>query len=293
VPPLFAATTLRVDVGGVPAFDGLTLATTGEHVLVLGAARALFEAAAGLRAPARGSLLVEGSRPIDAVRSRAVAGAPRDPPMPPSWTVREYVTWSGRLSGHRRAAAGALASEALRRMQLEAMGKAKLGQATVPVRRATVIAAALATGAQAILVDDPLAGLPDAVLGPWARIASRALADRRTIFFAGRVPLESPIALAADEAIIVDRSHVAAQGAPAEIAASDRSLSLRLHGDVEGFARAVESRGGRVELATAGGVPPVHARVDLGPLANNDLFRIAGESGAVLIELRPLSSAFA
>src|SRR5580704_12086212 len=47
--PLLAASSLRVDVGGSPAVDGLTLATTGDRVLVLGAARALFEAAAGLR----------------------------------------------------------------------------------------------------------------------------------------------------------------------------------------------------------------------------------------------------
>jgi ABC-type multidrug transport system ATPase subunit len=304
--PLLAARSLRVDVGGVPAIDGLTVETTGERVLVLGAARALFEAAAGLRATARGSLRIDGAAAIEACRAGLAAGAPLDPPMPPGWTIAQYVAWSARLAGRGRAEARAMASEAIDRLQLAAVASHTLRGAPKAVRRGTVVAAALATGAPALLLDDPLSGLPDDTARAFARVLDRALADRRAVVFAGRVPLDSPLALGADEAIVVDGARVAGRGAPAEIAAAERSYALRVMGDVDAFVRAVRARGGRAE-PTADAPPPVHVRVELGspegpprgadagalPLTPRDLFGLAAEAGAVVLELRPLARALA
>jgi ABC-type multidrug transport system ATPase subunit len=159
------------------------------------------------------------------------------------------------------------------------------------VRRATVIAAALATGAPALLIEDPMAGLSSESALLLARAVARGTADRQTTTFAGRVPLESPMALASDEAIVLDGAQVVGQGPPAEIAAAERTLSLRVHGRVDAFVRAVEDRGGRATASE--GARPVHVRVELGPLASRDLFAIAMESDAVVMELRPLAGAFA
>jgi ABC-type multidrug transport system ATPase subunit len=292
MPARIASAHLRVDVAGAPAIDGLTLASTGHHVLVLGAARALFDAAAGLRPVARGQLLVEGMTPLEALRAGAVASARLDPPLPGSWTVMRYVSWSARLVGHDRAAAFELAGEALARMQITSMAKTKLASASLPTRRATVMAGALATGAGTLLVEDTNPGLPDDAARLLARALSRATEDRAIVVFAARVPLDSPVALTADEAIVVDGSEVTAQGAPAEIAAAERTLVLRVHGKVDEFRRAVDALGGRVQ-ATANGPPPVHVRVDLGPLRARDLLRVAIESEAVIVELRPLARPFA
>jgi len=290
--PLLLASSLRVDVHGVPAIDGLSVTSTAERLLVLGAAAALFEAAAGLRPVARGELRVEGRVPIEAVRARVVAGAPLDPPMPARWTVKQYVTWSARLAGHPRGVARDLAGDAMSRMALGALVRTKLGKALTSVRRATVLAAALATGATTLLMEDPITGLPAETVPSFARVLARALADRRSILFAGRLPLESPLALAADEAVVVVGSSVAAQGAPAEIAAADRALSVRVAGDVRAFTGALTAAGGRV-LDGADGVARSRVSVDLGPLATHDLLRIAEASGAVVLELRPLAYAFA
>ena len=290
--PLLVASSLRLDVHGVPAIDGLSLTSAGEHLLVLGAPSALFEAAAGLRAAVRGALRVEGRLPLEAVRAGIAAGAPLDPPMPPRWTVRQYVTWSARLAGHPRPVARNLADDALGRMVLGTVARAKLGTAVTSVRRATVLAAALATGATTLLIEDPTTGL-SAEAGPqFTRIMVRAVADRRTIFFAGRMRLESPVALAADEAIFLFGSHVAAQGAPAEIAAADSAFALRVSGDVRAFTEAVKASGASLRGETGRG-PPSRVTVDLGPLATRDLLRIAEESRAVVLELRPISLAFA
>jgi ABC-2 type transport system ATP-binding protein len=292
VPQLIAASRLRIDVAGAPAVDGLTFASSGERVLVLGGARALFEAAAGLRAVAHGELNVEGMAPLLASRAGAVACAALDPPMPPTWTLRQYVTWSARVLGHPRGAARALGEQALDRMQLAPLAATKLGATSKASRRGTVVAAALATGAPTLLLDDPLSGLPDDAGRGFARVLARALGDRRAIVFAARIPLESPLALAADEAIVVDGAQIAAQGAPAEVAAGERTLALRVQGDVEAFARGVEAAGARA-LVSLTAMPPAYVRVDLGAIAARDVLRIAAESRAVVVELRPLARAFA
>jgi ABC-type multidrug transport system ATPase subunit len=291
VPPVIAASAVRLDMAGSPVLDGVTFASMGQHVLVLGAPRALFEASAGLRPVARGELLVEGAPARVAMRSGIASSAPLDPAMPPGWTVLQYATWSARLAGHGHAVARAMASEALDKMQLTSASRTKLGAAAAATRRGTILAAALATGAPTLLVDDPLTGLPDDAARSFGRVLARALADRRTVVFAARATLESPVALAADEAIVVDGSQLMAQGPPAEIAVTSGVL-VRVHGDVAAFARGVEAGGGQAAV-TPGAPPPVHVAVRLGRLAPRDLFRIALESGAVVAELRPLAGPFA
>jgi len=283
---------LRVDVDGAVAIDGLSFRTTGDAVLVLGAARALFEAAAGLRDVRGGDLFVEGATPRSAVRQGHAACAPLDPPLPPRWTVLSYVTWSARLAGHPRSECEPLAAAALDALQLGSNASTKLGAAGLSLRRATVLAAALATGAPTILIDDPLLALPDDMARPLSRVFARALAERQFAVFAARIPLESPLALAADEAVVIDGAALVAQGAPAELAAAERTVALRVDGDVDAFAMGVERLGARASVAP-GAPKPVRVRVELGPLAARDLFRVAAEVSAVVLELRPLSRAFA
>jgi ABC-type multidrug transport system ATPase subunit len=295
---LLAASELRVDVNeGGAALDGLSLTSTGEWVLVLGASRALFEAAAGLRAVVRGTLRVAGVPAAEAVRTGIATGAPLDPPLPARWSVREYVTWSARLSGHPRAAANEYAARALARMDLVAYASARLGPAARTIRRGAVLAAALASDARAILVEDPTVGLTDGVAHGFARTIAAAFADRRVLFFAGRVPLESPIALAADEAFVLRGSTVAVQGAPAEIAAAERSFVLAVAGNVGAFAAALAAEGASIltplegSAALAGGA--ARLSVHLGPLGTSEVLRLAAASHATVVELRPLAGAFA
>ncbi|HEX3771920.1 MAG TPA: hypothetical protein VHV30_13680 [Polyangiaceae bacterium] len=290
--PLLTTSELRVDIGGTPAIEGLSLASTGEHVLVLGAARALFEAAAGLRGVTGGSVLVAGQEPAAAQRSGAAAGAPLDPRLPPAWTVQQYVAWSARLAGHPRGTARGLADEAMERMKLTELAKQKLASLAIGGRRGVVVAAAIATGAPAILVEDPLPGLSDEVGRAFARIVVQALADRRSAFFGARVALDSPIALAADEAVVIDGSRVGGQGDPAELAAKEGAFVLRVRGDARAFVDAVEAQGGRL-LGAPGDPENARLTIDLGTLRTRDLLRIAADANAVVIELRPLGRAFA
>lgn len=289
--PLLEARGARIDVSGIPAIDGLTLKTTGERVLVLGAAVALFEAACGMRPVGKGELLVHGTNAALALRAGQVAGAVLDPPLPPTWSVLAYAEWSARLCGHGRKASRALATDAIERMRMEKIAKDPLGKIAPHGRRAAVIAGAIATGARTLILCDPLAALPDEAARNLGGILVQALADRTWAVFAARVPVLSPLAAAADDALVVVGSEIAAQGAPAEVAARARSYAVRVHGPVSELARIAEARGAKVTL---GGEQEHRLTIDLGEgLSTRDLLTMANDAQAVIVELTPVARAFA
>jgi ABC-2 type transport system ATP-binding protein len=289
---LIACSSVRIDVASVPAIDGLSFESTGDWVLVLGSARALFEAVAGLRPIERGEIQVGGLRPLQSIRAGIVSAAPLDPPLPLRWSPLQYVTWSARLAGRPGRVAASAAADVIERFALGPFARTKLAKISLAARRATVLAAADVTGATALIVEDPGVGLPPEVAGPFVRIVVRALAGRRAIWFASRVALESPLGLAADEAILLDGSRVAIQGAPAQIASNADAYCLRVAGDVQAFATAVASAGARL-LSPSDPSVPAHMSLNLGPLGTSDVLQIALECSAVILELRPLAGSFA
>lgn len=286
--PLLVAEDLRVDVDGVPSCDGLTFATTGSHVMLLGAPRSLVRAAAGMHDVVRGALTVSGLVPQEAVRTRAAAVALHDVPVPPKWSVLEYLTWSARLAGHRPADAVRLATDALGRMNLGPLGKTKLGRVTNEVRRATILAAALATDAPCILLEEPLAGLAEESARGHARTLLDALEGRRWIVFAARVPLTSPLTEAADEAIVATGGAVECKGTLEELARSTRRYVARVHGAVEALSRNLAERGVQLEARGSEYV------VDLGErMTTTELLAACVEADVVVLELLPVARVLA
>jgi ABC-type multidrug transport system ATPase subunit len=284
--PILVADDLRVDVEGAPACDGLGFRTTGERVLVLGAPRALFEAATSIAPLARGSLVVRGTPAKHATERGVIAGVASDSPMPPSWTVTEYVRWSARLAGVPAAEAISSAEAAIAKLKLDPLAKTPLSRVVPHARRATAVAAALATFAEVIALDDPLGGLPDEVARTYAEVLVGALEERAWVVFAPRLPLASPLAMAADEAIVASATRVDAQGPPAEIAAATRRFVGRATGRLEAIAPALSARGARVEQRGA------HVLFDLGrEMTTSELFAICAGVDVAIVELVPVARA--
>jgi ABC-type multidrug transport system ATPase subunit len=277
---------VRVDVGGVPEVQNLSLRSDGPHVALLGPGHGVFEAVAGLRPTARGTIKIAGDEPCAAVDAGKLASAALDPPLPPKWSALEYVTWGARLAGHDARAANASARSAL-----EALGvppTPKLAVAPLAHRRAIVLAAALATSAPTLVVEDPGVGLGGDVARALYRALARAIEGRSLVLFAATLPLDSPLAMEIDDALVVRASHVVAQGAPAEIAARERAYAVRATGDVDELVKLVEDGGG---LVTRG--PDGEMSIDLGAeLKPRDLFALAEDARAVLVEVLPLGRAF-
>lgn len=285
--PLLEAEDLRIDVDGVPACDGLTFRTKGEHVLVLGAPRALSQAALGLAEVVRGSLAVRGTEVAEAARVVLVAGAPSDAPMPPRFTVVEYVEWSARLAGVPRSSARASTDAALERLRLGPMARTELARLVPHALRATRVAAALASAAEVIVLEDPVSGLADEIAADYAKVLADALSDHAWILFAPRLPLGSALARAADEAIVATSIRVDAQGTPAELASADRRFVVRIEGTFELVAAELERRGAKAEVHGA------HLRLDLGArMTTSELMELCDDAGLAVIELAPAFRAF-
>lgn len=284
--PLLELVNARIDAGGFPAIDGLTLATRGEHALVLGAARAVFEAASGLCPVAHGQVRVLGMSPAAALKAGWVAGASLDPRLPPSWTVRTFVAWNARLSGHRRSRLRGFTDEALDRLALGESAKVTLGRAPLVVRRAAVVAGAIATGARLLLVEDPTVNLPDEQGRSFAGQLVRAFEGHGSVVFAARMDLTSPLAAEASEAIVVVGSEIAARGEPAELAAQEHVYALRVHGDSRSFVDAASGRGAKV--TGKGGLLTVDVGSDL---KVRDLLAIARQTDVTVVEVRPIARA--
>jgi ABC-type multidrug transport system ATPase subunit len=291
--PWIHAEALRVDVAGSPVLDGVTFATTGRSVAILGAPRALFEACAAERAPTSGSLRIVGHTPDEASRRALVAVAPLDPPLPPAWTTRSYATWSARLVGHDRASAERNAREAIAMLRMGGIADAKLGGAPVHIRRGAVLAAALATGASLLLFEDPTPGLADDVARTLARVLAQALDETATspgrawVMFAARLPLTSPFAHRADEAFLFSRGQLARSGAPGELAAAEQTFHVRVNGPQNDFVDVLRKHGADVVTADT------HLTVRLDDaLAPRELFQLAEEAHVVLVELVPIADTF-
>lgn len=285
---LLSAKNIRVDVDGIPAIDGLSFETTADRVLVLGAPRALYECAAGIRPLARGELTVEGAAAHDALKRGAVAGAPLDPPLPKEWTPRTAITWAAKMSGQPPRVAAASAEAAIGTLHLESIADAALGSAMLAGRRAVMVAAALATGANALMIDSPLVDLDVESGGFLAGVIAKAIETKRWVVFSGRLPLTSELALAAEEAIVVFGSTVVFRGTPSEVAMFGRRTMLRVAGDVDALYRVLGERGASVEACS-----PELLTVQLPEgLTTLDLVRAAEETNVALLEMHPLSRTF-
>jgi ABC-type multidrug transport system ATPase subunit len=283
--PVLLASELRVDADGAPACEGVSFRSSGSRILVLGAPRALFAAATGLTPPSRGKLEIRGVPSEDAVGHGLVAGAPLDPPLPPKWSVLDYVQWSARLSGAPAVEAKATARNAIARLKLEAIARAPFATINVPhARRAAVIAGALAASTEVVALEDPLAGLPEDAVSTFGAILVEALADRAWIVFAPRIALASPLARAADEAIVVSATRLEGQGPPAELAASNTARFVaRLDGEVERVRTALAERGGSLEQQGA------HVLIDLMGTSTSELAQICAAADVAILELMPVS----
>ena len=296
--PLLSARDLRVGA----AVDGLAFVARGPRLLVLGAPRSLFGAVAGVVGVDRGELLVSGVAADAALGAGLVAGAPLDPPMPPAWTVARWIAWSARLSGMRAGEARVAATRAIAALRMTTVASSRLGGSPPHVRRAAVIAGALATGARTIVIEDFTPGLPDAAARSLSDLVVQALATLSWVLFAARAPLDAPLVAAASEAVVLAGGQLASQGRPAELAARAATYAVRLAANdgasdprvaLRQFVDAATARGAKPtvdETAAASGV----CTVDLGTaMRASELLGIAASAGAVVVELRPIARAFA
>lgn len=242
---MIASDGLRVDDALGESVSGLTFATSGRRVLLLGAPSALVPSLGGLAKPRRGSLSIDGRSAAEARRSGRLAVVPARLAVPPKWTARRYVEASAELAGIARPEV--VADRALGLMALGDLAAAPLGRQSDLVQRGVAIAAAIALPDAVIVLEEPLVGLEAELAATFAATLVRALEERAWAVCAARLPRSSPLVLAADEALVFEAEAVAERGSPSRVAgeASHAAVvvELREPARAEALRAALDRRG--------------------------------------------------
>jgi len=285
--PLLRARDLRIDIDGAAQIEGATFESRGHSLALLGDGQSLITAIAG-RADIRGGLLeIEGLDVAGRAQLRAgtVGLAPLDPPLPPKWTVREYLVWGARLAGQPRLDAQKSAASTLIELGLEAVAGQQLDGLGVGERRAAVLAQAVVTRPRVLVASAPLSGLAGGDAEYVAAAFAAAVRERRWIaslsnLYAGSA--EHRLASSADDLLVFAAGRLARQGKLQGIEDGTVGYTLMLRSRVAEFREALRARG--VELT--GG--PQRFFVELPPrLRPGDLLALSAEIGAPIVELVP------
>jgi ABC-type Na+ transport system ATPase subunit NatA len=285
--PLLRARDLRIDIDGAAQVESATFESRGASLALLGDGQALISAVAG-RADIRAGLLeIEG---LDVggraqLRAGTVGLAPLDPPLPPKWTVREYLVWGARLAGLARLEAQKRAATILLELGLEAVAARQLEGLAVGERRAAVLAQAVVTRPRVLVASAPLSGLAGGDADYVAAAFAAATRERKWIaslsnLYAGSA--EHRLAASADDLLVFASGRLARQGKLQVLEEGTVGYTLMLRSRIAEFREALRARG--VELF--GG--PQRFFVELPPrLRPSDLLALSAEIGAPIVELVP------
>ncbi|MFO0675030.1 MAG: hypothetical protein U0169_00710 [Polyangiaceae bacterium] len=288
-PLLLKLDQVRIDRAGDVAIEGLSFEVPVGRVLVACASPLVFEAVAGVRVTRSGTVRF-GDRDVRAcVDGGTWTSAPFDPPMPGTWSVRDYVESGASLAGVPRSRVRASADGAMSRLGIASAAKTKLAKAPKGLRRGTVLAAALATDADVLVVDDPTSDLADDERAIMVDIFVRAAGDRSFVVFTPRLAATSPWASHVDSVVVFRGSEARVLGSVAEVASVGSSYTIRFDGPRDAFER--ELRAGGAEVHDAGRPDTFDVRVSGDP-GSVVLFEAAKRATTRILELASSDAAF-
>lgn len=283
---LLTAHDLRLTQHGREVLAGVDFTLAGSRAVVVGAPAVLFDALVGVVAPSAGTLDRHGHSPVDAGRM---------PAYPSRWTVLDWLSWRLRLVGV-PAAAG---SATLGAFGLTAHGVALVSKTPLLVRRALPLIAAIAAAPQSreplLVLDDAFSGLedPDAHELAAAFVSATATAGCAWLALLPILPLRSPLALAADDVLVLEAGEIVAQGSALEVLAGERRYVVRVLGSTIAWPERLQELGIRlvsqrdfVRDEGTGRELTVAFEGERGP---RDLFALSADSGDVILELFPAS----
>ena len=279
--------------GNVTALDNLSFSVpAGQVVGFLGpngagkttTMRAIF----GLTDLDAGSVRWDGA-PVGAAERRRFGYMPEERGLYPNMHVGEQVEYFGRLHGMGASAAASAATRWLDRLAVADRATSKVGELSHGNQQRVQLAAALVHDPEALVLDEPLAGLdPAGIDAIGAVLLERAHSGRCVLFSSHQLDLVEDLC---ESVAIIDRGRLVASGSVDELAASGaRRLAVRVEGDRQGeWARAIP--GVKVSEVDGGEV-----RLVLDQAAYSDVVldaaRLAGRVTKFVFERRRLSEVF-
>lgn len=230
---MIALQDVSAKIGGAPVLDGVDLTVNAGELLALvgpnGAGKtSVMKAMLGLLPIAFGTVTIRGHglADFDARRlAEAMAYLPQDRRI--AWNMPAVEIAALGLPFLHGDQARARALEALAEVQADELAGRGVAEMSGGERARVLIARVLATGAAALLLDEPVAGLdPDAQFLLMDRLRARATAGQAVIVSLHDLSLAARYA---DRVVVLDAGRVAADGPPKQ------ALSATVLADVFGL----------------------------------------------------------
>jgi len=293
VPGLLELRNLCRRFGTVTALDNLSFSVpAGQVVGFLGpngagkttTMRAIF----GLTDLDAGSVRWQGA-PVGPAERRRFGYMPEERGLYPNMLVADQVEYIGRLHGMDTSAAASAATRWLERLAVADRATSKVGALSHGNQQRVQLAAALVHDPEALVLDEPLAGLDPAGVDAIGEVlVERAHSGRCVMFSSHQLDLVEDLC---ESVAIIDHGRLVASGTVDELAASGaRRLAVRVAGDRQGaWARAVPG-------VTVSEVDGGEVRLVLEQAADSDVVldaaRSAGRVTKFVFERRRLSEVF-
>jgi ABC-2 type transport system ATP-binding protein len=279
--------------GNVTALDNLSFSVpAGQVVGFLGpngagkttTMRAIF----GLTDLDAGSVRWEGAR-VGPAERRRFGYMPEERGLYSNMLVAEQVQYIGRLHGMDASTAASAATRWLERLAVADRATSKVEALSHGNQQRVQLAAALVHDPEALVLDEPLAGLdPTGIDAISEVLVDRAHSGRCVLFSSHQLDLVEDLC---ESVAIIDHGRLVASGTVDELAASGaRRLAVRVEGDRQGaWARAIPG-------VTVSEVDGGEVRLVLGDATNSDVVldaaRSAGHVTKFVFERRRLSEVF-
>jgi ABC-2 type transport system ATP-binding protein len=285
--PQLAASDLRIDQGGAIAVERASFASHGNTVALLGDEHGILSALAGAADIRSGSLSLLGTdiSSGEHLRSNQVGIAPLDPPLPPSWTPRDYLIWGSRLAGADRNTAVRDAETALAEFGLQAAASQKLDALALTERRVLVLAQAVIAQPRVLVAPAPLSGLGGRETAFVAAAWATASRGRKWIVSLSNLYLgsaESVLAQSADDVLLFSSGRLVRQGKLDRIEKGAVGYTITVRSKIDELRAALRARG--IELS--GGPPRFFVELPK-EMKAQDLLALSAEIGAPIVELVP------
>lgn len=285
--PLLDGSDLRIDVGGSIAIENATFATSGHSVALLGDDQGIVAALGGTAAIRRGTLRLLG---VDVeAGSHLAAGwasfAPLDPPLPPRWSIREYLVWGARLAGADRSAAERDATQSLTDFGLAAQATQRLDTLSLAERRALVLAQAIIARPKVLVAAMPLAGLGGREAVYVSQAWSAAAHGRKWVVSISNLHPgsgEAWLGQTADDVLLFASGRLVKQGRLDRMESGAVGYTLTVRARSDELLQALATRG----VVVSGSGPRFYVELPANMKAQ-DLLNLSVDLGAAIIELVP------
>jgi ABC-type multidrug transport system ATPase subunit len=293
--PLLVLQRARIDAGGAVVFDGISVATRGDQVGLVGAWDPLFDWLGGRARLTSGSARIRGLEPHDALDGPRLGLALADTDLPDAWTALDYLIESAKLAGVSAHTAHASARSALAGVGFAHLEGRRIGTLTLAEKRVLSVAHAALGSPLALAVQAPLAGLDSQGAELVAEALMRAGAGRGLLV---SVPAPAPVGAERalldrlGEVLVLEAGVLIAHGSPDEALTNDARYAVT----VTRLGTELSARLGEIGVTATlaqSASPSTRARliVELGAgKTTDDLLDAALAVGAPIIELIPLEA---